>query len=308
MPAEPQYVAAGSDGAVYFGFGANGGGSNLYRYFNGSFTQTQQAESTEGFDPGGGVYGIEATQGQIYWLSAYNGASFIPYVQVECGGGGTATQCEPNVDEPTTMIVDPANTFWVGGMTFDGNGEIATPQGSSQFADQIEQLVVGPGNAVWGILQNYPGYAIARFSDSGGTVTIAQTFALPSGDAAGSLTFGSDGALWFTDQQRNAIGRMDTSGRFTEYPIPTPNALGQPWFGLWQIATACDGFMWFSEPSANKIGRIDPHGDIREFSMPTANALPDAVTAPAGASASHCASPKIWVGEQNASKLAAVSY
>lgn len=307
MPETPQYIAAGSDGSVYFGFGSNGGGSNLYRYFDGSFTQTAQAASTTGFDPGGGVYGIEATANQIYWLSAYSGPSFTPFVHVECGGNGTATECEPTVDEPTTMLVDSTTTFWVGGWGFNGNGQIATlPQGGGQFDDGIVQLVLGPGGAVWGVLENYPNYAIAQFANSGGTVSIAQLFPLPAGDAAGSVTYGGDGALWFTDHQRNAIGRMDAAGNFSEYPLPSANALGQPWFGLWQIATACDGSVWFTEPAVNKVGRIDAHGAIAEFTMPTTDALPDAIAAPVGAS--HCGAPELWVGEQHANNIAAIAY
>src|SRR6185437_13362934 len=82
VDATPQYVGAQPDGSVYFGFGANGGGSNLYRYAGGSFTQTPPAAPPSGFGPGGGVYSITATPSQVYWLSAYSGSGFAPYVTV----------------------------------------------------------------------------------------------------------------------------------------------------------------------------------------------------------------------------------
>jgi virginiamycin B lyase len=170
------------------------------------------------------------------------------------------------------------------------------------------QLVIGPGGAVWGIMEAYPSYSIAQFTIANGVVAITNQFALPSGDAAGSMTYGGDGALWFTDQQRNAIGRIDATGNVTEYPIPSANALGQPWYGLWQIATACDGTVWFTEPGAGKIGRIDGKGSITEIAMPTPNAYPDAIAATTPAAQAHCSSPELWVAEQYANKIASVSF
>lgn len=288
------------------GNGENGTGSNLYRDFDGSFTQAMQAAPPSGFDPGGGVYAIAAAATQVYWVSAYGTASFQPYFAVECGGTGTATLCEPTVDEPTTMLLDATGTFWVGGSSFNGGGMIVTStQSSAQLTSDVIQLVNGPSNAVWGALQDYPNYSIARFAISGDTISMAQQFALPSGDSIGSMTYGGDGALWFTDPQRNAIGRIDGSGSMTEYPLKSANALGQPFFGVWQIATACDGAVWFTEPGVDKIARIDARGTIDEFALATPNAYPNAIAASAGPK---CAPPEVWVAEQTASKLAAVSY
>lgn len=305
VPVTPQYLAAGSDGSVYFGYGANGGGSSLYRYNAGALSQTVQAAPPSGYSSGGGVYGIAATAKQIYWLSAYAGPGFAPYVAVECGAAAAMT-CEPTVDEPTTMVLDGSGTFWTGGWNFNGGGEIATSTNlRTDFPDGIVQLVVGADGAVWGALQNGSNYRIAQFSLSGSGVSVAQSFALPAGAAAGSMTLGGDGALWFTDQQNNAIGRMTGSGAFTEYPLPSSNALGLPWFGLWQIATACDGTVWFTEPNAGKVGRIDSAGKIAEFALPSAGGYPDAIAANTG---TKCAAPQVWVAEQRAEKLAAITF
>lgn len=305
-PVKPQYLAVAGDGSLYTGYGENGTGSNLYRDLNGSFTQTLPASPPSGFDPGGGVYAVAAVANQVYWASAYGGPGFQPYFAIECGGNGTASLCEPTVDEPTTMLVDAAGTFWVGGWGFNGGGLIATSaKTSAQLDSGVVQLVIGPGNAVWGALENFPNYSIARFVNANGAISIAQQFALPSGDAIGSMTYGGDGALWFTDQQRNAIGRIDGSGTLTEFPLSGSNALGQPFFGVFQIATACDGAVWFSEPGVNKVARIDARGVINEFPIATPNAYPNAVAAIAGAK---CVQPQVWVAEQVAGKLAAISY
>lgn len=306
VAATPQYVGAQPDGSVYFGFGANGGGSDLYRYAGGSFTQTSPAAPPDGFGPGGGVYSITATPSQVYWLSAYSGSGLAPYVTVECGGNGNATLCGPTVDQPTSVIVDGSGVLWVGGWSFNGNGLITTStQATGQFNGGVVQLVLGPGGNVWAVLQDPTSYEIAELTVANGSMSVLQDFVLPSGEAAGSVTYGGDGALWFTDHQRGAIGRMDGSGNFTEYPLPSSNGLGLPWYGLWQIATACDGTVWFTEPSANAIGRIDTKGSIHEFPVLSANAYPDAIAA---TGATPCSKPELWVGEQYSSKLASVAF
>jgi hypothetical protein len=71
-----------------------------------------------------------------------------------------------------------------------------------------------------------------------------------------AITAGKDGALWFTDQGNNAIGRITTSGSVTEYPVPTAGAFSanvQPT----GITNGPDGNIWFTEQDTKAaIGRI----------------------------------------------------
>ena len=70
-----------------------------------------------------------------------------------------------------------------------------------------------------------------------------------------SITSGSDGALWFTESAAGKIGRVTSSGAFTEYTIP----------GGWDpgyIAAGADGALWFTEYYGNAIGRITTTGEI----------------------------------------------
>lgn len=286
----------------------------LYRYRGGSTVQTAPAPPPDGAGAGGGVYGIEVTpSNQVFWLSAYFTGDFSLAVDVECGGaGGTATICEPSVDQPTTMLVDRSGTFWVGGMSFSGGGQVRTSSNASiGFNTQsVMQLLNGPGPAVWSVLadytQNPAQFSIAQLGVSGSNINVVRTYSLPPGDAISSMTLGGDGNFWFTDNQQNAIGRMTPSGSLNEYRLPSANALGPPWYGQWQIATACDGAVWFSEPGPNKVGRMDAHATLSEIALPTAGATPEAVAAPPfGAK---CVTPEVWVGEEQAAALAAISY
>ena len=85
---------------------------------------------------------------------------------------------------------------------------------------------------------------------------------------------GPDGAVWFTENSGNKIGRMTTDGAVTEFPIPTPGSRPA------RIARGADGALWFTEfsTSANKIGRITTQGVVTEFNVPTESSRPLGIT------------------------------
>jgi virginiamycin B lyase len=109
------------------------------------------------------------------------------------------------------------------------------------------------------------------------------------------ITAGPDGALWFTENAGNQIGRITTAGVITdEFPIPTTNS--QP-LG---ITAGPDGALWFTEGAASKIGRITTAGVItNEFPIPTVDSKPEFITAgPDGA---------LWFTEQSANKIGRIT-
>src|SRR5215472_14295754 len=59
------------------------------------------------------------------------------------------------------------------------------------------------------------------------------------------IATGPDGALWFTEGGVSKIGRITTSGSFTEFPIPTAliSSLG---LAPTAIAAGPDGALWFT--------------------------------------------------------------
>ena len=54
--------------------------------------------------------------------------------------------------------------------------------------------------------------------------------------------------------QSPALPRLQTDGRFTEFPLPNPDS------GPTTIAIARDGTLWFTEGNGNRIGRMSPDG------------------------------------------------
>jgi streptogramin lyase len=85
------------------------------------------------------------------------------------------------------------------------------------------------------------------------------------------ITSGADGALWFTQQGSDEIGRMTTSGVVTEFPLTAgsqPNG----------ITLGSDNNLWFTELGTNQIGRITTSGVVTEFPL-AAGSSPYEITA-----------------------------
>jgi streptogramin lyase len=87
-----------------------------------------------------------------------------------------------------------------------------------------------------------------------------------------AIVAGPDGNLWFTEigpaGVGASIGRITTSGKIDEFPLPTANTFPS------SITAGSDGNLWFTGIGSNNgpstIGVITPQGKIREFTLPHA--------------------------------------
>ncbi len=79
---------------------------------------------------------------------------------------------------------------------------------------------------------------------------------------------GADGALWFTEQMANKIGRLDPkTGEFKEYSLKVTNS------GPHGLVSDRDGNIWFTGNFAGYIGKLDPKtGEVKEYKMPVEKA------------------------------------
>ncbi len=77
-----------------------------------------------------------------------------------------------------------------------------------------------------------------------------------------------DGALWWTGQLANKLGRLDPmTGAMKEYDLQTPRT------GPHGLAEDKDGNIWFTGNSAALIGKLDPKsGAVTEYPMPAPEA------------------------------------
>ncbi|HJZ63752.1 MAG TPA: hypothetical protein VKD70_05500 [Candidatus Acidoferrum sp.] len=75
---------------------------------------------------------------------------------------------------------------------------------------------------------------------------------------------GADGALWFTEQMQNKIGRVDAAtGEFKEFPLKVKDS------GPHGLVADREGNIWFTGNFAHYIGKLDPKtGVVTEYRMP----------------------------------------
>lgn len=73
-----------------------------------------------------------------------------------------------------------------------------------------------------------------------------------------------DGALWYTGQRANTLGRLDPqTGAFREYPLKTPQS------GPHGLVADKDGHIWYTGNTKAHIGKLNPStGEVTEYPMP----------------------------------------
>src|SRR6202795_3782268 len=75
---------------------------------------------------------------------------------------------------------------------------------------------------------------------------------------------GPDGALWFTEQYMNKLGRLDpATGTMREYPLKTSKS------GPHGLVADKEGNIWYTGNYAGLIGKLNPRtGETTEYKMP----------------------------------------
>jgi streptogramin lyase len=109
-----------------------------------------------------------------------------------------------------------------------------------------------------------------------------------------AIATGADGNLWFTEFQKNKIGRITTAGVVTEFTLPNANSHPNG------ITAGPDGNLWFTELTIpGRIGRITTAGTITEFLTTTSGAQPGGI----------CAGPdgNLWFTEPGALKIGLIT-
>jgi virginiamycin B lyase len=121
---------------------------------------------------------------------------------------------------------------------------------------QPQMVVTGPDGNLWvAVNGNAPG--IARVTPSG----VVRFFPTAAGTSPNWITVGPDGALWFDDQNNPQIGRITTSGKITEFPVPGV---------VVSLVAGSDGNIWASSSGTAKIFRVTPTGTVTTLTPPSA--------------------------------------
>lgn len=166
-------------------------------------------------------------------------------------------------------------------------------------------ITAGPDGNVWFTITNHGGNgteAIGRITPMG----MITTFPIPATmNDPEFITLGPDHNLWFTESWGKAIGRVTTTGTFTQFTLASgnePNRItagpdGNLWFGgltdvtfkgfvgritpqgiptgnllpntgstgITGMTSGPDGNLWFSDYSAETIDRMTPSGELATF-------------------------------------------
>jgi virginiamycin B lyase len=120
----------------------------------------------------------------------------------------------------------------------------------------MSAITTGSDGNLWLGVQTLTGGNVVRVTPLG------QITEFPLPDVAGNvldITAGPDGALWFTEESANQIGRITTSGVLTEYALA-------PGSGPVGITVGRDRAIWFTELSGF-VGRISG-GPLAASSIP----------------------------------------
>jgi virginiamycin B lyase len=243
--AEPQGIALGPDGALWF-----------TEYNVGNIGRITTAGTvTEYLVPTAYSYPVGITAGPdgALWF-AENGGNNIGRITT----AGVITEFPlPNYDShPYGITAGRDGAIW---FTEAGNmGRITTAGVITQYplpdgTGSANAIVTGPDGALWfsqGV-GSRPAQ-IARVTTAGAT-TVYTPFT--SRSTIGALAIGPDGALWFgTDTCE--IGSITTAGTIASYPV---SGCGNG--SVSAITEGPDGAMWFLGPQGN-LGRITTSGAI----------------------------------------------
>ncbi len=91
----------------------------------------------------------------------------------------------------------------------------------------------------------------------------------------GGITAGPDGALWFTEENGNRLGRINTAGRSPVHHSDLPAGTPSPW-----RSPPGRGGLWFTESGTSKIGAIHRRRAGQSFPCSSRSAAsPDGIAA-----------------------------
>ena len=146
--------------------------------------------------------------------------------------------------------------------------------------DSLLAITIGPDGAVYfteNLVNSSSQGRIGRVDPATNNITFL-TPTLPNGsptslpNGLSSITAGSDGALYFTENELDAVGRITLSGVFTEFSILNPGET-QP-LSPNGITKGPDGAIYVTLTSSDEIAKLNPDGSFTRIAVPTLNGSP----------------------------------
>ncbi|MBV8433245.1 MAG: hypothetical protein JO029_03075 [Candidatus Eremiobacteraeota bacterium] len=235
---EESSIAEGPDGNMYL---TEEFANRIAQVFVAGGVPNEQLIPTASSHP----YAIARGPDDALWFTEYNGNKVG---RVDTGLGISDYAVPTAASHPTGIAMGPDGNLWFVECSGDKIAEVTTAGAFSEYLNPLSSaeltgITAGPGNAMW-----YTGLGdgtITKFPVTAASFSIASVSGAPD-----NIALGPDGALWFTDQVNNVIGRYDGSFAVKTFSVPTASS------GPSGIVTGPDGAIWFTEQSTDKIGRL----------------------------------------------------
>ena len=190
------------------------------------------------------------------WFTEFNAIG-----QITSNGVVTEFPLPNGSSDPHAITAGPDGDVWFTLPHQNKVGRISSTGVITEISDITGAMGItsGPDGNLW-ITQSSD--YIAQITTTG----IITAFPIAPESYPDVITLGADGNLWYVItvayKGGNKIGRITTTGVYTEFNIPTWAS------GISDLTAGQDGNIWFSESWASKIGRITPGGVVTEFELP----------------------------------------
>jgi virginiamycin B lyase len=204
--------------------------------------------------PGASGPVVAGPDGNVWFL----GDGFVGRMDV----GGAVIRFPASVGSDSSLVAGTDALYFtttgaVGRMTTDGQYTLTrTGQGGAG------PLAASPDGTLW--LAAGGGVMALRIGDMASRATdvsqLAQTAARSPAPAPTAMVRGPDGAVWFAESGRAAIGRLAADGTISHYPLPAE-------FGaqIGGLTAGPDGGVWFTAPRGFRVGRLSTRGTFTSY-------------------------------------------
>jgi len=271
---EPQGIAAGPDGALWF--------TGLATTTIGRITTS--GAITEYAVPSGGnpQWIVQGPDGALWFTEQAFGSAPAAIGRITTTGAFTEFPIPAAFagSNPFGIAAGPDGALWFADPGINSIGRITTAGAITEYgvptaAASPWDIIAGPDGALW--FTEIGASQIGRITTAG-VVTAEYPTPTPFNSPYG-IALGSDGALWFTEASfsPSQLGRITTTGAITEYQTPTQPSYPEG------IALGPDGALWFAENLSNSIGQLLPTLSVScNFTTAEVGAMYSATCAGAG--------------------------
>jgi virginiamycin B lyase len=198
----------------------------------------------------GSLWGMAAGPDGNLWLTESGVDSIL---RVTTNGDVAKFSLTPSAI-PLFITAGPDGNLW---FTENGDNKVGKIDTSGQVTEytlsppykNLGPITTGLDGNLW-FIENTPAGAVGKITTHGNV----KEYPAPLQNFPEGIIAAGDGALWFPQSYPNSIGRITTSGVFSEVPLTTEQAGGNDlWVGQ-------DGKLWVAEGFAGRMGRLSAIG------------------------------------------------